>query len=89
MTQTQLDPAIQAQIQQAVDDAAAAAQVDADDAKAAQAIRDAQAVEDGTKAASNAAHKTALASAHDAIQSLANALGFTLPVATGGGGPPS
>lgn len=74
-----LDPKIQAEIQQAVNDGAAASAADAQDATAVQAVQAAQATEAGTKAASVAAHKTALASA---VNDLAAALGYTIPTPT-------
>lgn len=77
-----LDPKIQAEIQQAVDDLAGAATADGQDAVAVQAVQAAQATEAGTKAASVAAHKTAIASAQTAITDLAGALGYPLPAPT-------
>ncbi|HEV3443737.1 MAG TPA: hypothetical protein VG099_03790 [Gemmataceae bacterium] len=76
-----LDATTQAAIQQAINDQAAAAAADAADVTATQAVQSAQSAEAGTKTTSITAHKTALASATTAIQGLANALGYTLPVA--------
>lgn len=77
-----LDPAVTALIQAAVDDTAAAGSADADDAKAVQAVQAAQSIEDGAKAASIAAHKTALQSSAAAIAALAKALNYPLPAPT-------
>jgi hypothetical protein len=72
-------PATQALITQAYADLDSAQGADADDARAVQALQAAQAAEDATKAASVAAHKTALASAQQAISAMAQELRYNLP----------
>ena len=66
-------------ISQAYDDLGAAQSADLDDAKAVQALQAAESAEAATKATSIQAHKTALASAGEAIKAMAQELGYTLP----------